>query len=519
MRFAMELMETGEWDLSLDNQSMHRSLRHDIIFGYHELLPQWTYDTFLEHVVPEDRAGVDQAFQAAVATQKNWDIECRIRRRDEVVRWIRAAGRHCQSESGRTNRLIGIIQDITARREAEEERQKVEKKLQETQKLECLGVLAGGIAHDFNNLLTGVIGNASIARMEQTPTSPMLPLLDGIEEAAARAADLCKQMLAYAGKGRFIIQHLNLSTLVKETIYLLQTSIGKGVVLKFNLAEGLPAVSADATQLRQIVMNLVLNASEAIGAKSGFISVTTGLLHADRTYLYQTIFNPELPEGDYVYLEVSDNGGGMTQETLSKIFDPFFTTKFTGRGLGLAAVLGIVRGHNGTLKVYTELGKGTSFKILIPSTYEPATPPIIIDSELDQWRGSGTVLVVDDEEIVRTTATRMLTSMGFTVLTANDGREGIATFKAHAESIRAVVLDLTMPHLDGEATFRELRLLRPEVRVLLVSGFDEQEAVNRFLGKGLAGFLQKPFKMESLRLLIKEMTAGETLVPGGLQLR
>ena len=373
MRFAMELMETGEWDMNLDARTVHRSLRHDLIFGYETLLPQWTYEMFLEHVVAEDRARVDEAFQAAVAGRKNWDFECRIVRRDGVVRWVRAAGRHCPSESGGMNRLVGIVQDITVRREAEEERKRVEQKLQETQKLESLGVLAGGIAHDFNNLLTGVIGNTSIARMELSPTSSALPLLEGIEEAAMRAADLCKQIapggLCRQGPLRRAAPRSERAR-PGDGLYCCKPSIEKGVVLKFNLADGLPAVSADATQVRQIVMNLVLNASEAIGAKSGFVSISTGLVHANRTYLDHTIVAPDLPEGNYVYLEVSDNGGGMTPETLAKIFDPFFTTKFTGRGLGLAAVLGIVRGHKGTLKVYSELGKGTAFKILIPCSSE-----------------------------------------------------------------------------------------------------------------------------------------------------
>jgi len=403
--------------------------------------------------------------------------------------------------------VLGVSVDITERKRAEEERQRVETKLQETQKLESLGVLAGGIAHDFNNLLTGVIGNASLASADLPPGSPMLPYLSQIEDSAMRAADLCKQLLAYAGKGRFIIQDLDVSALVRETSNLLQCSIDKSVILKFDLADHLPAVSADATQLRQVVMNLVINATEAIGTRSGTVSISTGLVHADRAYLDGTVMAPDLPEGDYVHLEVTDNGSGMAPETLSKIFDPFFTTKFTGRGLGLAAVLGIVRSHKGTLKVYSEPGKGTSFKILLPCTAAPAIPPASAETATDLWRGSGTVLVVDDEETVRLTAGRMLQSLGFTVVTANDGREAVDRFRAAPDEFCAVLLDLTMPHLDGEGVFRELRLVRPEVRVLLMSGFNEQEAIKRFIGKGLAGFLQKPFRFDSLRERIKEILA------------
>jgi len=408
--------------------------------------------------------------------------------------------------------VLGVSMDITERKHAEEQRQRVESKLLDIQKLESLGVLAGGIAHDFNNLLTGVIGNASLARMDLPEASPLLPYLDEIEQAAQHAADLCRQMLAYAGKGRFVLQDVHLSTLVRETTHLLESSIVKGVVLKFNLAEDLPAVSADATQLRQVVMNLVINASEAIGSRSGTVHIATVLVNADRAYLDQTFLALELPEGHYVQLEVSDNGTGMTEETISKIFDPFFTTKFTGRGLGLAAVLGIVRGHKGTLKVYSEPGKGTSFKILLPCAGALPAANSVVKNAPDPWRGSGTVLLVDDEETVRLTAGRMLQAFGFTVLTARDGREAIECFRT-APEIRAVLLDLTMPHLDGEGTFRELRLLCPELRVVLMSGFNEHEASHRFVGQGLAGFLQKPFRVENLRERMKEILTQGHAVP------
>ena len=403
--------------------------------------------------------------------------------------------------------VLCVSVDITDRKQAEEERQRVETKLQDMQKLESLGVLAGGIAHDFNNLLTGVMGNASLARMDLPGESPIIPYLDQIDKAAQHAAELCRQMLAYAGKGRFVLQEVNLSALVKETTHLLDSSIAKGVVLELHLADNLPAVSGDATQLRQIVMNLVINASEAIGSQSGNVHISTGLDRVDRAYLDDTFLAPELPEGDYVRLEVADNGQGMMPDTVAKIFDPFFSTKFTGRGLGLAAVLGIVRGHKGALKVYSEPGKGTSFKILLPCAGAPESAPVVVESAPDDWRGSGAVLVVDDEDTVRLTAARMLQSLGFTVITATNGREGVECFRAGAGEIRAVLLDLTMPHLDGEGAFRELRILRPDVPVLLMSGFNEQEAINRFIGQGLAGFLQKPFRLEGLRARLKEILA------------
>jgi CheY-like chemotaxis protein len=312
-------------------------------------------------------------------------------------------------------------------------------------------------------------------------------------------------MLAYSGKGRFIVHRLDVNKLIEDTTHLLQISIAKNCVLRFNLATNLPSVKADATQLRQVIMNLVINASEAIASRSGVLALTTGVARVDAEYLKS--FRPDASpaHGDYVFIEVSDNGCGMDSATLAKIFDPFFTTKFTGRGLGLAAVLGIVRGHKGGLKVYSEPGKGTTFKLFFPVApgrpEDSATP----FPDAAPYQGSGTVLVVDDEETVRTVAARMLERIGFTVVTANDGRDGMEKFRTDPGRFTLVLLDLTMPHLDGEETFRQMRLLNPSVRVILTSGFNQQEAVNRFIGKGLAGFIQKPFELASLIQVIRSV--------------
>ena len=244
-----------------------------------------------------------------------------------------------------------------------------------------------------------------------------------------------------------------------------------------------------------------------MGEKSGFISLTTGLTRADRQYLAGTFFAPDLPEGDYVCLEIADNGGGMPEEVKARIFDPFFTTKFTGRGLGLAAVLGIIRGHKGALKVFSEQGWGTTFKILLPCAEGPADRPAAETAAPDAWHGSGTALVVDDEETVRVTTARMLEALGFTTRLADHGRTGVEQFRAAPETFALVVLDLTMPHMDGEQAFQKITELRPDMRVLLMSGFNEQEAVERFTGKGLAGFLQKPFTLPALRQKLQQIFA------------
>ncbi|EDY20647.1 multi-sensor hybrid histidine kinase [Chthoniobacter flavus Ellin428] len=500
LRLAVSAASLGTWDWDLATQRVLWSPETERMFGLAPGTFDGTLQTYMSFLFPEDRERIGIIIRHALETpgETGTDYDLHIQRPDGTTRWLVARGAVLRDVTGKPVRMLGTVMDVTHQRLAEEERVRMERKLQEGQKLESLGVLAGGIAHDFNNLLTGILGNASFARMDIPANSPAQPSLEQVEIAAQRAAELCKQMLAYSGKGRFVVQRLDLSSLVRETSDLLQVSISKNCVMKFALAEDLPAINADATQIRQIIMNLVINASEAIGDRSGSISVTTGVMDADRAYLSEAHLSPNIPEGEYAFLEVSDNGTGMTPETRAKIFDPFFTTKFTGRGLGLAAVLGIVRGHSGALKVNSEVGRGTIFKLLLPCADGPSENTSALPSPLITWRGSGTMLVVDDEDTVRATMTRMLERVGFDVLQAANGHQALEIFHREEEKIVGVLLDLTMPLLDGNATFTELRRCDPDVRVLLMSGFNEQDAVHRFAGKGLAGFIQKPFKPETL---------------------
>ena len=397
-----------------------------------------------------------------------------------------------------------ILRDSSERRRAEDERLKFLSQIQQTQKLESLGVLAGGIAHDFNNLLMAVLGHADLALDALPPSAEARDDLAEIRRAAQRATELCKQMLAYSGKGRFVIQPVEMQKVVEEMLHMLRVSISKNAILKLNFAPNLPSVDADASQLRQVVMNLVVNASEAIGERSGVITISTGAMDCDRAYLSESWLDEQLPEGMYVFIEVADTGSGMDAETRPRIFDPFFTTKFTGRGLGLAAVLGIVRGHRGAIKVYSELGRGTTFKVLFPVSQraEVREPGSAVRGI---YEGKGTVLLVDDDESVRAVGRKMLERIGFTVVTASDGSEAIARFRERADDIICAIVDLTMPHVDGAETFRELRRMRPGVRVILSSGYNEQDVTQRFVGKGLAGFIQKPYQLSTLVAVLKEV--------------
>ncbi|MDQ6966819.1 MAG: response regulator, partial [Mariprofundaceae bacterium] len=353
---------------------------------------------------------------------------------------------------------------------------------------------------------TAILGNAAMAeRKALKHPHDTQRYLGNIVASSEKAAELCKQMLAYSGKGQFVIRTIDLSAMVKDVTKLLEVSIAKGIVLKYHLSEHLPAVEADVAQLQQVIMNMVINASDAIGEKSGVISIATGVMQADSAYLAGT----SLPAGRYVYLEVSDTGCGMDKQTQAKLFEPFFTTKFTGHGLGMSAVLGIVRGHHGAIKLYSEPGKGSTFKVLLPISAQQAEAVTEATASSDEWRGSGTVLIVDDEETIRETAAMMLEEMGFATLIAVDGEDGVRVYREHQARIVAVLMDMTMPRMDGKTCFTELKRINRDVKVVLSSGYNEQEATSRFAGKGLAGFIQKPYLPDALQAKMQEIMDGE----------
>jgi len=459
-------------------------------------------ENVLARIHPDDAAYVRATSAAAIESEGEFEVQYRFLHGDGSWRHMTSVAQVERDSEGMPTRIIGSVRDRTTEVQLDEERLRLERQMQQAQKLESLGVLAGGIAHDFNNLLVGILGNASLAAA--TPQMPGIAreLLSEIERSAQRAADLTHQLLAYAGKGRFIVEPCGLSQLVEEMLALVRSAMSRKAELHLDLACDLLSIAADATQLRQVVMNLLTNASDALEDRPGNIIVRTGMQLVDGSDRAGVLGGDPLPDGRYVYLEVSDTGVGMDAETLARIFDPFFTTKFTGRGLGLAATRGIMQGHRGAIKVYSKPGKGTTFKLLFPAIDEAAVERAQAPRSTS-WRGTGTVLVIDDDPAVRRVTRLVLERLGFDVLEAADGLDGLEVYRQHREQIQLTLLDLTMPKLDGEETFRQLRTIDPEVRVVLMSGYNAQNVTTQFVGKGLAGFVQKPFRAVELEAQVR----------------
>jgi signal transduction histidine kinase/CheY-like chemotaxis protein len=394
-----------------------------------------------------------------------------------------------------------------------------------TQKLESLRRMAGGIAHDFNNLLTIIVGNVEMAQLEAEPASALNQFFTPIQMAVGHATNLTDQMLTYSGLGPFRLQSLNLSSLIQEMAPLMQATVPKQFDLHYNLKSNLPLVEADSEQLRQLLMNLIMNAAEAIGQKSGTIRISTGINWVDRAYLTSTYLSPELPEGYYVWLEVVDNGMGIEPVVMSHIFEPYFTTHSTGRGLGLATVLGIVRGHKGTIKVTSQEGQGSIFRILLPARPVASAPllptmltlsstdPALLKNQLLRssqapvapTKAFGKILIVDDEALIRKVASLYLLREGYEVLTAVNGTDGVQLYASRANEIGLVLLDLTMPVLGGEEALRQIIQINPQAKIILMSGYSEQEATSQYPDLNIVAFLPKPFRGEQLLELARNM--------------
>lgn len=454
-------------------------------------------------VHPDDFPVARDAILDGLQNHRPFELEFRIRLREGGEKWVLCRGHGVYAADGHLRFLEGLVIDVTSRKQAEAAKLVIERRLLESHKLESLGQLAGGVAHDFNNLLTSIVGHAGLARLDLPDHSPAIAPLRQIELASQHAAELCQQMLAYAGKGRLAMEPVDLNALLTAQLPLVQRSISRSANLRLGLAPDLPRVSADPSQIRQITLNLILNASDAIGDRIGDITVGTAFEPVDRATFAECVAGRELREGRYVILEVRDTGAGMSPATLARIFDPFFTTKFAGRGLGLAGALGIVRSHSAALHVTSTPGQGTVFRLFLPplpATGAPESAPAT--------RTSGrTFLIIDDDLPVCEVTAEVLRSFGHDAVTALSGSDGLALFRENPARFDAVLLDVVMPALSGADTLERLRAIKPNVRVLMMSGQGEKEALRKLAGLGPLVFATKPFNRAILEQKITQVFA------------
>lgn len=395
------------------------------------------------------------------------------------------------------------------RTRGEAERHRLQTQIQHAQRLRSIGVLAGGISHDFNNLLVGILGNAGLALRRLPDESPLRHTIQQIESAGLRAADLTQQLLVYAGEGKAVRKPLNLSSLIEEITAMLKTSLDGANTISFHLAPDLPAVLADPGQIRQVIMNLLTNASDALKGNPGTVTVTTGTVEISRVEMGNSVLHDDRPGGVHVFLEVSDTGSGMSEDIQEQIFDPFYSTKLRGRGLGLAALLGIVRSHHGAIFLDSQPGSGTTFRVLFPVSKRPVEEVTKPRDDRESRQSAGTILVVDDEEVVRELAHSVLDEAGFEVLTAADTAEAIAIVGRRSDTLKAVLLDVAMPQGNGPALMKEIHAMRKDLPVILSSGYSPEEVHRRYGGAegAEAGFLQKPYRPGELLDMVQKVLA------------
>jgi PAS domain S-box-containing protein len=496
-----------DWNIPTGNLVLDQIWAEMIGYRLEELQPT-NVSTFFDNLHPEDLSLSREALDRHLKGEHEF-YECQLRFKHKQGHWIwvLARGRVVEWEDGRIPvRMLGTHSEITDIKEAEKKRQDLEKQVLQAQKLESLGVLAGGIAHDFNNILMVIQGHAELALATAGHPEDSAAFLDQIQSSVRQAAELCAQMLAYSGKGSYLVGDVFLDSLIDDMLPLLQTSVTRKVQLVVHRTGKVKGFRGDLTQIRQVVMNLVINAAEALGDEGGEVELFSSSRFISVEELALKFPQEKLAPGPYTVFTVRDEGCGMDETTSRRVFEPFFTTKFTGRGLGMAAVQGIVHAHEGGLHLETAPGQGTTFTILFPASIEAAPSasmaPQIPEHSLPEGH---TILVVDDEPLVLDLTARMVQKLGFSVLKAADGMEALRIHEQHRHEISCILLDLTMPQMDGEEAYRELQRQQADVRVVLCSGYSEKDIERRFFGTGLANFLHKPYSLEQLQRILGQV--------------
>ncbi|MDR3671134.1 MAG: transporter substrate-binding domain-containing protein [Holophaga sp.] len=494
---AQELAEIGNWDWELATGEVRWSDQMFRILGWDPGAVPPSLRTIMARTHPDDRPAFGRSLRRLLVGREVLPMDFRVVLEDGSPRCFHSLLEAERGADGKALRLRGTLQDVTERRTTEEA-------FRQAQKLESLGVLAGGIAHDFNNLLSAIGGNLELAQMHMRPEPDAAPFLTKIEKILKRASELTHQMLAYSGKGRLLVKKLSLNQIAEEMPHLLEVSISKRVRLDYQFEPNLPPIEADAAQLQQVIMNLVTNASESIGDRDGTITLTTGMEYLANPQDQVESHGWSLVPGLYITLEVADTGCGMSPETRRRLFDPFFTTKFSGRGLGLSAMLGILKGHNAGIRIRSREGEGSSFKLFFPASVTGGLPPVPAPRAPRPAAAAGSILLVDDEPDILEATTELLAAMDFKVVPARDGLEAVELFRANPQDFSLVLMDLTMPRMGGREAFHLMREREPGMKIVLCSGFNETDVAKDFPYPSLAGFLQKPYTFKMLQDVVQQ---------------
>ena len=515
LELALESAGLGLWDHDLVNDKVTRDKRWAEMLGYklEEINPEG--DTWRNLIHPDDVPLVNKVVEDHEAGRiPFFEVEHRLKAKSGEWKWILNWGRVVERDKeGGSLRAVGTHLDITERKREEEERLKLEAHVQQAQKFESLNVMAGSIAHHFNNLLMVVLGNLELSLLRLSADSSIGQKIGEAEKAANRAAELSNLMLTYVGQREINMQVMDISEIVTEMMGMLELALSQKAVVRFNPTLKPALFKGDSSQVRQVVMNLVTNAAEAVGDTNGTIILSTGTMFCDGSSFQLPFQKEDLPQGNYVYFQVTDTGCGMNRETLDRIYDPFFTNKFRGRGLGMAVVLGIVRAHRGAIHLDSHPGRGTTVRVLFRSLEgaEAAKAQVKapVEEEEYKWQGKGTVLMVDDEQKVLEVGKKMLERLGLRVLTTTSALEVVEIFQKQSDHIDCVFIDLTMPQMDGVELFYKLKQIKETIPVIISSGYTEEQTMDRFNDIQPEGFIHKPYRLRQLAVQM-ETIMGET---------
>jgi PAS domain S-box-containing protein len=502
LELALESAGLGLWDHDFVTGKVIRNERWAEMLGYTLDELNSEVDIWKSLIHPDDLPLVNKIAKDHEAGRiPFFKVEHRLKTKPGEWKWILNWGKVVERDKdGRPLRAMGTHLDISERKQEEEKRLKLEAQVQQAQKFESLNVMAGSIAHHFNNLLMVVLGNLDLVLDSLPDDSSSRQNMQNAEKAAKHAAELSNLMLTYVGQRKMDMQVTDISGIVEDMMGILELALSKKAELQFNPSSKPALFNGDSSQIRQVIINLVTNAAEAVGDSKGSIILSTGTMFCERSCFQPPFQKEDLPDGDYVYFQVSDTGCGMDKKTLNRVFDPFFTTRFPGRGLGMAVVLGIVRAHNGAILVDSQPGQGTTIKVLFRALksqekiQEKTTEPGFVD----KWQGRGTVLMVDDEEMVLDVGKKMLTRLGFNAITTSNAREAIEICREQGPDIDCVFIDLTMPQMNGVELFHELRRIKKDIPIIISSGYTEEQTMSRFRDIQPEGFIQKPYRIKQL---------------------